>query len=704
MPTLPKTFCVAAFYLTFSLPATAQIIPDTTLGGESSKITGTPELLQIEGGAIRGNNLFHSFSNFSLNTGERAHFQNSPNIDNIITRVTGGNISQIDGTISANNTANLFLINPSGIIFGANAKLDIGGSFLGTTASEIKFADNTTYSTIDPQTPPLLTITAPIGLQLGTNPGNIEVMGTGNNLSYGDNFSTIRDNRPAGLEVKPGQTLTLVGGNINLTGGNLTAESGRIELAAISSNNTVTISPSADGWQLDTTTANQLQDIQLTAAASIDTSGAKGGDIHIRGNSLSMIDGSTILANTLGGETGGGIEIITHDFILLSDNNSSGYPSSLLTEINIGATGDGAPLTLDTGRLLLLNGAVISSGTFGAGNGGSITIRARESVEMRGTDKTIGLPSFLLSQANETSTGNAGTINIETGKLLVEDGGLISSSTTSNGNGGNIIVQATELVSVVGVVPVLNDSSALSTEAQNGATGTSGNLTVIAPQVQVLDRGLIQVNHTGLGNGGRLFISADKLLLNNGGRLNASTALGLGGDVTLNQRDLELRGNSEITVEALGGVGDGGNLDINADNITVIENSKITANAVGGVGGNIRIAATGIFAPDGAITASSQLGIDGNIRVSNPDVDPSQGLVEVKANSLVTANLITRSCGDYRDSQFTVTGSGGLPPNPNDMLPDEATWEDLRLPTEAGSRGAGVQGSRGDGVTVLLFM
>ena len=188
-----------------------------------------------------------------------------------------------------------------------------------------------------------------------------------------------------------------------------------------------------------------------------------------------------------------------------------------------------------------------------------------------------------------------------------------------------------------------------------------------------------------MGNGGRLFISADKLLLNNGGRLNASTALGLGGDVTLNQRDLELRGNSEITVEALGGVGDGGNLDINADNITVIENSQITANAIGGVGGNIRIAATGIFAPDGAITASSQLGIDGNIRVSNPDVDPSQGLVEVKANSLVTANLITRSCGDYRDSQFTVTGSGGLPPNPNDTLPDDATWEDLRLPTEAGS-------------------
>ena len=485
MLTLAKTLSVAAFFLSFSLPATAQIIPDTTLGGESSKITSTPEVLQIEGGAIRGTNLFHSFSSFSLNTGERAHFQNSPNIENIITRVTGGNISQIDGTISANNTANLFLINPNGIIFGANAKLDIGGSFLGTTASEIKFADNTTYSTINPQTPPLLTVTAPIGLQLGTNPGNIEVMGTGNNLIYGDNYSTIRDNRPAGLEVNPGNTLILVGGNINLTGGNLTAEGGRIELAAISSNNTVTISPDADGWQLDTTTANQLQDIQLTAAASLDASGAKGGDIHIMGNSLSMIDGSTILANTLGSETGGGINIRTQDFILLTDNNSSSYPSSLLTEINIGATGDGAPLNLDTGKLLLLNGAVISSGTFGAGNGGSVNIRAREYVEMRGTDKTIGLPSFLLSQANETSTGNAGTINIETGKLLLEDGGLISSSTTSNGNGGNIIVQASELVSVVGVVPLLNDSSALSTEAQNGATGASGTLTGIAPPVQV---------------------------------------------------------------------------------------------------------------------------------------------------------------------------------------------------------------------------
>jgi filamentous hemagglutinin family protein len=159
----------------------AQIVPDNTLGAESSVVT--PDVIngiqgdRINGGATRGANLFHSFSDFNVGEGRGTYFANPIGIENILTRVTGGNSSNILGKLGVLGGANLFLLNPNGILFGANSSLDIQGSFLASTASSFTFPDGSEFRATNPQVPPLLTISVPLGLQYGSNPGAFRYRG-----------------------------------------------------------------------------------------------------------------------------------------------------------------------------------------------------------------------------------------------------------------------------------------------------------------------------------------------------------------------------------------------------------------------------------------------------------------------------------------------------------------------------------------------
>ncbi|MCJ8281270.1 MAG: filamentous hemagglutinin N-terminal domain-containing protein, partial [Rivularia sp. ALOHA_DT_140] len=192
----------------------AQIIKDESLGIEASTvkpnidIKGLPADL-IEGGAKRGINLFHSFREFNIDDSQRVYFSNPSGIENILTRVTGGKVSNILGTLGVDGSANLFLINPKGIVFGENAKLDLNGSFVGTTADAIKFGEDRLFNVNSPDIPSqLLTVNPSAFLFNQIQAGKIE------NRSISPTPGNLLEDTLLGLRVNDGRSLIILGGEI----------------------------------------------------------------------------------------------------------------------------------------------------------------------------------------------------------------------------------------------------------------------------------------------------------------------------------------------------------------------------------------------------------------------------------------------------------------------------------------------------------
>lgn len=675
-------------YLLTCQPTAAQIIPDSTLLNNS---VVPPDCIncEITGGTTAGNNLFHSFEQFTIPTSGSANFNNAATIENIISRVTGNLPSEIDGLISANDTANVFLINPNGIIFGAEAALNIGGSFLATTADSINFADGTQFSAVNPQSTPLLTVSLPVGLQFGQTPGEIS------NQSFAPlvDFSTgelIVDEQgvpfPGGLQVTIGRTLALVGGQVTIPGGLMTVPGGRIELGSVAGNNLVSLTPLDQGWALGYDGIQNFQDIYLSQAAFVDVSSASGGgDIQIQGKIVTLTEGSQVFNIALAEGQAGSLRVKASESVELLGTPTDSFSTGLVNDVEGDATGEGGSLTIETGKLIVQGGAQISTSTSGTGRGVDLRINALDSVELLGISPSFNQPSGLFTRSNELAIGNAGSLTIETGRLVVRDGAQVSTDTSGAGRAGDLRVRATD-IELAGRTPDNLAASGLSAQTNEGAIGDSGNLIIETERLVVL--GGAQVSNAGRGSGQQgtltidasdsillsgtvpiqrfdntsgVFVSAEPGATGNAGQLNINTEIltvedgarisadnfgsgEVGGNATLNVRQLTIQNGGQVKAGSYG-TGAGGILNVNAsESVEITSNGTLFTQAeAAGDAGDLNITTRNLSVRDGGnVTVSSTgSGAAGELKISARSV-------ELDSNASLTATTNSGNGGNIR--------------------------------------------------------
>ena len=669
----------ALYCLLASHSTAAQIVPDATLR-VNSIVTQQGNAIAIEGGTQAGGNLFHSFREFSVPTGSEALFNNRLDVQNIFSRVTGGSISNIDGLIRANGTANLFLLNPNGIIFGPNARLNIGGSFLASTATRLNFADGTFFSAAADQTQPLLTISVPIGLQYGANPGRILVQGNGQGIR---STSELIDTT-IGLRVQPNQTLALVGGDVALEGGTLKTAGGRIELGSVAGTGLVSLTSTDKGFALNYDSVPNFGDIQLSQQATADASGEGGGDIQVRGRRVILKDGSPIEASTLGAKPGGTLSVNAQESVEMVGMSANGqFVSGLFALVYPGSSGAGGNITVETKRLTILPGAArIDTSTFGQGASGTLRVTASESVEVIGRSADLNFASGIFNSVQPEATGAGGNLIIETGRLIVRGGAQVLAGAFGEGRGGNLTVTATESVEVSDQIA---DGVFSGIFTQTEAAATAGNLTITTPQLTVGNGAAVSASSFGgTGAAGNLMINTARLIVRGGAQVTAATQPGgLGGRLTVNASEFVevsgtgFGGSSLLTTSTFGNA-DAGDLSIETGRLIVRDGGLVQAATTGaGSGGTLTVRARELVELSGTSA-------DGGERSSLIAV--TQGTGDAGDVRIETDRLIIRdTAGLSVNSRDSSSGAAGnLIVEASSILLDNGSLQAL---TAGGDRG-----------------
>jgi filamentous hemagglutinin family protein len=640
----------SVFYALFSSNlSVAQVIGDTTLPvPERSQVTGNPNF-QIDGGARRGGNLFHSFSDFSIPTGGSAFFNNAADVQNILTRVTGGSISNIDGLIQSNGTANLFLLNPNGIIFGQNASLNIGGSFVATTANALEFSNLGFFSASNPEAPSALLTINPSAMffnQIAAAPIQ--------NNSTAPAGTTLAGADASGLRVPDGRSLLLVGGNISMDGGRLNAFGGRVELGGLVSTGTVGLNGDGNNLSLSFPNSVERSDIFLSNGAQVNVIASDGGSIAVNARNLEMTAESRLytgIESGLGSDNSKAGNISVNATGAINLNNRSEIANRVQPEANA----QGGDVNISASTLRLEGGAQIYTVTSGAGKAGSLRVDARN-VQLIGITADNQFSSALRASAEQNSTGDAGNLTIKTNTLLVQDGAAVDVATFGAGNGGSLRIDAQD-VQVIGTSADGRVLSALGAATEQGSTGNAGDLTIKTNTLLVRDGAQVGAGTFSAGNGGNLIVDAQDVQLigtsaDDGfpSGLFASAVFnstGDAGDLTIKTNTLLVRDGAQV-LTATFGTGKAGNLIVDAQDVQLISRSANFASGLfSGAGvdistkdaGDLTIKTNTLLVRDGALVATSTFGAGkgGNLIVDAQDVQ----LIGTNADGQFPSGLFT---------------------------------------------------------------
>ncbi|TAF56828.1 MAG: filamentous hemagglutinin N-terminal domain-containing protein [Oscillatoriales cyanobacterium] len=580
-------------------PVRSQLVPDGSLGtiidDQAFETTG---VLSIQAGSASGTTLFHSFQEFSIPIGVTADFTALDGIDRIVSRVTGSQLSQIDGTLRS--PVSLFLINPNGLIFGETAAIEVNGAFYATTADTLEFADGLTFQAQLEATSPLLSLAIPVGLGFGTIAGR-EGANTGTILNRSQTIGVGLDGNPTpvGLNATPTQSLGLIGGNVTIANGVATAIDGQIETIALQ-----------DGvWSLGAGSVSEgaIGGTVRLDGGVINTSGLSGGRVRLFGADIELTNGAGVYADTFGSFTGGGI--------VASGDRWSSFGESFLTTSNFGS-GTNAGIRLDFRETIAIDGigpyltvGKLLSNTFSVSDrlGGLYALVANTG---EGGDIQLNAPTIRLTNGTSVLTtvvgfGQGGDISIQASDTLLAAGGtFVLTSTVAPGAAGNMQIDAGTLLSVGGGVFNTSPSGELS--------GNGGDFAVRADRIEVRDTaagspipGGILATTLGSGDAGRLTIDTGSLLLDGGGQVSVSSSgAGRGGDLTLRAGTIEIGSPTSdgrflsgifassglLTVNGTRGDASSGSIDITAQQLILRDGGQISA-AIGNAGsaGDVRL-------------------------------------------------------------------------------------------------------------------
>ncbi len=643
--------------------AQAEIIEDKTLPNNST-VTFSRNTFLIEGGTEVGKNLFHSFSHFSLPTNNTAYFDHQPHIQNIFSRVTGGEISNINGIIQANNRANLFIINPNGIIFGANAQLKIGGSFFATTANSINFADGERFSANPEESTPLLTVKTPIGLQIGANIGKFsdqqEILNTPISLGFGVNPGSIYVQGESGLnptllQVEASQTLALLGGDVFVENANISPlkSGGRVEIGSVATAGLVGVKSTELGFILDFDATPNFGNIQISSNTNIENLI----DINITGRNITINNGFLSADNDLTFNATETIEVL---------NNSSIFSAGLGR-----FPGN---LTINTQNLLVRDGAYIGV------DKGNLIINASDTMQVTSNlDSTSQRTSRIFANASEDITNSAGNLTINTRNLSVQNGAQIL--TNSSGSAvptlmsilnnvetvkkGNLTVNASESVTLSG--SSLNEihPSGLFTRTFEGKDSSS--LTINTKFLLIEDGAQVIAVNSSADKIGNLIVNAtDKIELvgtSRTGKIPTDAQNNFLIDEPILDTSLIFLSSvqglriqdtlpSGLFTNATAG-GDAGDININTRELLTRDGGQISANTFDkGRGGDLTVKATEQVQLLGASASGIPSGLFTRV---NPKATGEAGTL-----TILTGNLLVQNGAQVSASTFGIGQGGNL--------------------------------------------